>query len=77
MDVDHSVPVVALTSSFEEMTLEQLVDAVWCEESLLQVLCEACHDLKTQTENAERRRIKKEKKLALGPPIKVSKTKKK
>lgn len=60
LEVDHHIPVVPITSSFEAMTLDEVVDNTWCDERNLKPLCEACHDIKTQTENKERRRIKKE-----------------
>jgi 5-methylcytosine-specific restriction endonuclease McrA len=59
-DVDHIEPIVPLGSSLEEMTWTELVDRVFCDTVNLQVLCESCHDVKTQAENKERRRLKKE-----------------
>lgn len=61
-DLDHKDPIVPVTSSFEEMSLDEVVDRTWCQENRLQFLCEICHDKKTQEENKERREIKKGKK---------------
>lgn len=67
--VDHIEPVVPLDKSFEEMTLDETADRMWCEESNLQVLDEKCHKLKTKEENHARRKnmhkLPKPKKLKL------------
>lgn len=60
MEVDHMVPVIPIGSTLEDMSWDQVIDNVWCDESKLQTLCKPCHKLKTKEENAERRRIKKE-----------------
>lgn len=60
MEVDHHLPIVPVDSSFEEMDLDAVVDNTWCDERNLKPLCEACHNVKTQAENKERRRFKKE-----------------
>lgn len=62
MQVDHEEPVVKVDSSLEEMTADELVDGLWCDERLLKPVCQPCHKEKTKAENKERRRIKKEKK---------------
>lgn len=61
MQVDHEEPVIPVSSSIEEITADQLVDNLWCDERLLKPLCKECHKAKTKAENKERRRIKKEK----------------
>lgn len=62
MEVDHIEPVVPLNGSFQEMSLDEFINRVWCNENLLQAICEVCHDQKTKAENKERRRLKKERK---------------
>lgn len=59
MVVDHIIPVVPLDSSFEEMTLEELIDRLWCNISNLQALCESCHLSKSSSETKIRRANKK------------------
>lgn len=61
MQVDHKAPVQPLGVTLEEMTWDELVDRVWCDERNLQTICVACHSKKSKAENAERRRIKKAK----------------
>lgn len=61
MQLDHHTPVVPIDSSFDEMTLDELVDNQWCNEDNLKPLCKTCHEVKTKAENKERRRLKKEK----------------
>lgn len=60
MNVDHKVPVVPINSSLEEMDLNDLINNIWCEKENLQILDETCHSIKSKAENAERRRLKKE-----------------
>lgn len=66
MVVDHISPVIRITSSLEELRLEdnavqKLTDLIWCEESNLQAICEkSCHKAKSRLENAQRRKNKKE-----------------
>lgn len=59
MAVDHIVPVIPVDSSFEEMSLDTVVDRLWCEENNLQLLCELCHDIKTRAESSLRREFKR------------------
>lgn len=62
VQTDHKHPVVPVNSSFAEMSFDTVVNRTWCEENDLQILCLECHKLKTKEENAERRRLKKERK---------------
>jgi 5-methylcytosine-specific restriction endonuclease McrA len=57
--VDHILPVVPLDSDFNHMSFDHLIDNLWCDIRNLQVLCETCHDSKTQYENKLRRAFKK------------------
>lgn len=63
IQLDHVSPVIPIDRSFEEMSLDEVVDRQWCEDSNLQPKCKPCHNTKTMAENKERRAIKKEKKL--------------
>jgi len=60
IQLDHFHPVVPIDSSFEQMSVDEVIDRMWCEENYLQPLCKTCHKQKTLDENKERRRIKKE-----------------
>jgi len=60
--VDHKDPVVALESSFEDMSFDELIDRMWCSSDNLQAVCEDCHKKKSKEENKLRRQFKKEKK---------------
>ena len=62
VEVDHYDPVIPVDRSFDEMSLDEVVDRVWCEEGNLKIICEDCHHTKTAAENKERRRLKKLKK---------------
>jgi 5-methylcytosine-specific restriction endonuclease McrA len=66
MDVDHIVPVIPLDSSMKDMSLDELVDRIWCSIEGLRVLCKSCHDDKTAIENKVRREFKKQKKVNHG-----------
>lgn len=58
MQLDHLNPIVPTDTKFENMSLDTLVDNLWCEENLLDLLCEMCHTLKTSLEREERKRHK-------------------
>ncbi len=60
LEIDHENPIIPLGSSLEEMSWDEVIDAVWCDERNLKAKCKPCHSLKTKAENKERRRIKKE-----------------
>lgn len=57
--VDHVMPVIAVTSSFEEQGMDVTTDRTWSEESNLQVICEQCHAVKTKAEREQRKLNKK------------------
>lgn len=65
VEVDHNKePVIPLDSSLHAVVSsvggwDCLIDRVWCHISNLQILCETCHDRKSQAENKIRRRNKK------------------
>lgn len=56
---DHIMPVVPVTVSFESMSLDEVVDRLWCERANLQPICPDCHKVKTKTENKVRRQNKR------------------
>lgn len=59
--VDHISPVIPVDRSFEDMTIDEVVDRMWCLPSNLQIICEPCHLIKSKEENKIRRANKKEK----------------
>ncbi len=60
MEVDHISPIIKIDEKLEDLTWDELVDRVWCNLNNLVAKCKPCHKLKTKAENAERRRLKKE-----------------
>ena len=54
--VDHISPLIPIGSSFEEMSLDVVVDRLWCVENNLQVLCISCHDEKNKQERKARKK---------------------
>lgn len=62
MVVDHIEPVVRIEESFENMSVDTVVDRLWCEQKNLQPICPSCHNIKSKTENKSRREFKKGKK---------------
>ncbi len=62
LQIDHVVPVIPIDSSFEEMSIDDVVNRLWCEENNLKPLCESCHNRKSKGENFARRQFKKERK---------------
>lgn len=62
IQLDHKEPVVPITSSFEEMSVDTVIDRIWCVPENLKPICKRCHNVKTKAENKERRLFKKGKK---------------
>src|ERR1017187_6080148 len=60
MQVDHHEPVIPVNSSFEEMTLDEVVNRMWCDVKNLAIICKPCHIIKSRAETKERARIKRE-----------------
>lgn len=60
MQVDHIDPIIPTYKSLEEMTWDSLIDRLWCDPSNLVAICLTCHKAKSKVENAERRKLKKE-----------------
>lgn len=55
IDVDHIQPKIPVHKSFEELTLDQYADALFCELDNLQNLCPSCHDRKSAIETRLRK----------------------
>lgn len=58
---DHIQPVIPVDSSFEEMSMDTVVDRLWCEEYNIQAICESCHKQKSRQETKLRAANKKRK----------------
>jgi CRISPR/Cas system CSM-associated protein Csm3 (group 7 of RAMP superfamily) len=56
--VDHLDPLIPVNTTFEQMSLDTVVDRLWCEENNLQVVDQACHKEKTAIERKQRRKKK-------------------
>lgn len=74
VQLDHLVPFVPLDKKFEDMSLDDAIDRLWCEETNLNITCEACHRAKTKLENKERKRLRD---IREGRPPKQPKQKRK
>lgn len=53
--VDHIIPFVKTDTTFEEMSLDEAVDRLWCDKSNLQSICPTCHKIKSSLEAKERK----------------------
>jgi 5-methylcytosine-specific restriction endonuclease McrA len=56
INVDHICPAGSLNSAQD---LPDFIERLFCEVDNLQVLCEKCHNIKTQNENGRRKRSSK------------------
>ncbi len=61
--VDHIVPVVPLDTTFQDMSLDDAAERMWCDRSNLQAICPRCHKVKTKAENALRPKKPRKKKI--------------
>ncbi len=59
IDIDHINPVVPVNKKALDMTPNELVAAIWCDENNLQHLCSPCHDEKSSVERKQRNAYKK------------------
>lgn len=59
LEIDHINPVQPIGVLLEEMTWDELVNRIWCNEAELQPVCKECHRIKSKQENKERRLLKK------------------
>jgi len=62
MEVDHVDPIIGLSETLESLSWDTVIDRVFCNENNLLAICKVCHKAKSKRENAERRRLKKERK---------------
>lgn len=60
LQIDHKAPIIPIDKALDEMTWDEVVDNLWCDERNLQACCKPCHKAKSKIENSERRRLKKE-----------------
>lgn len=63
MQVDHLEPVQPLGVHIDEMDRHAIVDRIFCARENLKGTCKRCHKVKTDAENAERRRLRNAKKI--------------
>lgn len=52
--VDHINPIIPVDSSFERMTLDDVLDNMWCAPEGLQAICPTCHTDKSSRERKQR-----------------------
>jgi hypothetical protein len=55
IQIDHKEPIIPLDSEISKMTLDEIAERIWCEESNLQAICKSCHEIKTTAEMAIRK----------------------
>lgn len=58
--IDHIKPVVALKEGFT--TWDEVINTLFCDKDGFQILCHACHDMKTAIEDSMRASYNKERK---------------
>ena len=59
-EVDHIDPVMPLGLTLEDMSVDELIERIWCDRRNLVVLDKDCHKTKTKLENKKRREFKKQ-----------------
>lgn len=59
LQVDHVVPIIAIDETLDDLTWDELVNRLWCDEKNLVAICKPCHTTKTKGENKLRREYKK------------------
>lgn len=59
VQVDHIDPVVPIGTLSKDMSWDEIVSRIFCEEDNLQVLCTRCHEKKSKAENNLRKEAKK------------------
>lgn len=55
---DHISPVVPVHTTFEQMSLDEVVNRLWCDINNLQCVDERCHNEKTKEERKARKKKK-------------------
>jgi hypothetical protein len=61
LEVDHVIPVIPLDKSFDEMSLDDVADRLWCEITNLSPICKEDHKIKTSLERKLRKQAKAQK----------------
>ena len=59
IQVDHINPVIPVTKSALDMSLDAILKRLFVKQDKLQVMCKDCHNVKSKAENAKRRANKK------------------
>ena len=59
-EVDHTMPLIPLKLTLEDLTWDEVVEGLWCDLENLMPVCKPCHKEKTKAETKERKRLKKE-----------------
>jgi 5-methylcytosine-specific restriction endonuclease McrA len=54
MEVDHIEPLIPVDKSLEQMSWDEVVDRLWCDEKNLMPICKDCHKIKTTNERKQR-----------------------
>lgn len=62
VQVDHIEEVIPVNRSIDEMTWDEIINRIFCDISLLQVLCKPCHKIKTSKERKARKKYRDSKK---------------
>jgi len=75
VQVDHRIPVVDPSRGFE--TWDVFIERLFCDRDNLQVLCTACHKLKTSEENSQSKLTKQSKRQTASSSSKARSRKKK
>ena len=80
--VDHIIPVVSITEGFQfrsnnKPDWNEFIDRLFCDVTGLQLLCNTCHDYKTQMEDTMRAAFNKKRKDELKEKLKQEKLNKK
>lgn len=62
IEIDHVLPVIPTNSSLEEMSWDEMINRLWCDNNNLTGICKPCHNSKCTVERKERLKYKKERK---------------
>ena len=55
LEVDHEPPIVPIGKRLEDMTWDELIDNLWCNEINLRPMCKDCHKAKSKAEMKKRK----------------------
>jgi hypothetical protein len=62
MEVDHEDPVIPPDKTLEDMSWDEIIDRIWCDERNLRAICKECHRAKTKKETKLRKSYRSSKK---------------